>query len=66
MPLFDEPTTFRQLSDSLDLAADAAKQLSLLRDDARWGTIARLLQDMKSKTFELRLRSVNDGDLRVK
>lgn len=66
MPLLDEPSAFRQLSDALDLAADASRQLVLLRDDARWNAIANLLVDMKSKTFELRLRSLNQGDMRVK
>lgn len=59
MSVLDEPSAFIQLNNALDLAADAAKQLSLLRDDHRWGTIASLLIDMKSKCFELKLRGAS-------
>jgi hypothetical protein len=66
MAQIDESTVFRQLNDSLDMAASSARQLVLLRDDIRWDTIANLLIEMKSKTFELRLRSLQSTDREVK
>jgi hypothetical protein len=64
--MLDESTVFRQLNDSLDMAASSARQLVLLRDDIRWDTIANLLIEMKSKTFELRLRSLQPQDREIK
>lgn len=58
--MLDEPTTFKQLNDNLLLAAQACKDLMILRDDRRWGTVADLLMQLKSKAFELKLRSANE------
>lgn len=48
-----EHETFAKFIDSLNTAADTAKQLGALRDDVRWAKIAELIVRMREHTYDL-------------